>query len=296
MNYHLPLSEVFLTEVGPRDGLQSYPSFIPTSNKIKIIENLIEAGLKNIQITSFVNPKKVPQFKDAEEIVKYFRNTDLILTNLVLNKKGLERALSVGAKGVEISISASNDFNLKNTGMSKKDSIVSLKDMLLIAKKSGLYIRGSIQCCFGYVKSCDVSLEDVLEIVDIYLDVGVDEIVFADTTAKANPILISKFFENILKKVDSNIISMHFHSKMNLGIVNMYESLKFGIKRFDTSFGYLGGCPFLDKSYINISTEEAVNLLNELNIYTGVDLNKLKKCSNFLNNNEETGLMDCKTL
>ncbi|WP_461834570.1 beta/alpha barrel domain-containing protein [Desulfothermus sp.] len=277
-------SQVVLIEVGPRDGLQSYPCFISTENKIKIIENLIDAGLRNIQITSFVNPRKVPQFKDAEEIVRYFKNTDLTLTSLVLNKKGLDRAISAGAKGVEISISASSEFSVRNTGMSKKDALASLKHMLLTAKNNGLYIRGSIQCCFGYMSYSDVTVDDVLEIVDIFLYIGVDEIVFADTTARANPILINEFFENILKKIDANIISMHFHSKMNLGIVNMYESLKFGIKRFDTSFGYLGGCPFIDTSYINISTEEAINLLNELNIYAGVDINKLKKCSDYLKN------------
>ncbi len=113
-------SQVVITEVGPRDGLQSYPAFISTQKKIQILENLLDAGLKHIQITSFVNPQKVPQFKDAEDIVGVFRDSDLVLTVLVLNKKGLDRAISAGARGVELSISASDEFSVKNTGMSKK--------------------------------------------------------------------------------------------------------------------------------------------------------------------------------
>ncbi len=284
MDFRNTCEEAVITEVGPRDGLQSYTLFIPTDLKVKIINSLLEAGIKNIQITSFVNPKKVPQFKDAEKVVNYFKGRDGVFTGLVLNEKGLYRAIECGIMGVEVSISASDQFSIKNTGISKEDLINRLDNMLSIARKNKLYVRGSIQCSFGYLNRLDIKISDVIYLAHIFLDGGINELVFADTTAVANPLTIKYFFDEVLKNIDQDIISVHYHSKMNIGLVNIYETLKYGIYRFDTSFGYSGGCPFVEDRYINVSTEDAVNLFNELGMYTGIDLAKLKNCSSLLNN------------
>ena len=167
--------------------------------------------------------------------------------------------------------------------MDKNKLINQLKEMLHLAKDNNIYIRGSIQCCFGYRNPKDVSINDVLKFSDIFLDFDIDEIVYADTSANANPRLISQFFEYILKYIPLSKISMHYHSKMNLGLVNMFYSFQYGIYRYDTSFGYLGGCPFLEDSKKNISTEEAINLCNSLGLYLDIDLDILKECNEILN-------------
>ena len=284
MDYSNLPAFVVLTDVGPRDGLQSFPTYIPFNTKIRLIETLISSGVKNIQITSFVSPKIISQFRDAEDVVLYFADKeDLVLSALILNTKGIERALSSGIRAVEISMSANNEFSLKNTNMSKDDALKQVKQILLIASENNLYIRGSIQCCFGYKYSNDVLIEDILEISKIFMEYNVNEIVYADTTSNATPKSIDKFFSYILKYIDKDIISMHYHSKMNMGLINIFCSLEYGISRFDTSFGFLGGCPSLDNAYKNVSTEEADNLLKSLGIETGINPKLLEECAKILN-------------
>lgn len=275
--------KVDLIEVGPRDGLQSLPYFVPTSLKIEIINNLIDAGFKNIQITSFVNPNKVPQFKDAEEVVNYFKDKqNIVLHALVLNYRGLVRAIEAGIKAVEVSISANDEFSQKNSNMSFEKALNEVKDIINKAKKSDLYIRGSIQCSFGYRDPYDVSIDNICKICDVFLNEKINEIVFADTTALCNSKFLNIFCDRIIKHINLDLISMHFHSKNNIGLVNLYEAYRLGIRRFDTSFGYIGGCPFIEDSKINVSTEEAINLFNSIGVDTGIDDASIKKCSDIL--------------
>ncbi len=286
MNQLLLPRRVTLIEVGPRDGFQSIPYPLPSSLKIKTIQSLLKSGITNIQITSFVNPAIIPQFKDAEEVVAEFigyPDPEVIFTGLVLNKKGLDRAIASGISGVEISISASDSFSKKNTGKGYLEALKEVSYMLSIARKKELYVRASIQCTFGTSQKEEMPLSQIKEILRIFLDNGVNEIVFADTASVAGPLEISKLLENVLSYTNKEMVSLHFHGDASMVLVNLYASLLQGITRFDTSFGGIGGCPFIKGAKQNLSTEEAIKLLSKLNIQTGINLSRLQECSRAFN-------------
>ncbi len=275
---------VILIEVGPRDGFQSLPYYLPTSLKIKTIWSLLKSGISNIQITSFVNPARVPQFKDAEEVVAQFRDhPGVIFTALVLNEKGLERALSSGIAGVEISISASDSFSKENMGKGYWEALKETSYMLSLAKKEKLYIRASIQCSFGLTPEEGIPLSQIEEILDIFLDNGVNEIVFADTASIAGPLEVIRLIDTVVSRIDRKLISLHFHGEPSLVLVNLYVSLIHGISRFDTSFGGIGGCPFMKGAKQNLPTEDALRLLSKLKITTGISLSCIEECSRIFN-------------
>ena len=274
---------IFLTEVGLRDGLQNVDTILPIPDKLNIIEGLIKAGLKKIQITSFVNKTLIPQMADAEELISRLpKSNEIIFSGLVLNQKGLERALISGINQVDLSISTSETYSQKNTRMGTKAAMNSLKKMIKKARESNLRVRVGLQCVWGCVYDGKPNKNRILKMIDDIMEMEPDIISLADSTGMANPLTISKFLEQVFKRNPKITLNLHLHDTMGLGLANLYSSLLFGIIHFDTSFGGLGGSPFIKGSTGNIPTEETVNLLEGLGYNIMIDKKKVSKISRWL--------------
>ncbi len=262
-----------INEVGPRDGFQIEPKFIPTDLKLKIIDGLAAAGVSQIQVASFVHPEKVPQMADAEAVIAGLPPREGVSYNaLALNLRGVERANNCGVKDIEIGVSASDTHSRKNTGMSFEDALLQGGRMIRQAKKYHMKVRACIQCTFGCAYEGATPVEKVLHVARRFFDEGADLIMLGDTTGMATPPDVSAVLQPLISASGGIPIGLHLHDTRGLGLVNLMESLKFGIAHFDTAMGGLGGCPFVPGAAGNIATEETVYLLNSLNYQTGIDI------------------------
>lgn len=272
--------KVNVIEVGPRDGFQFEPTIIPTELKVQIIEDLVGAGISHIQVTSFVNPKKVPQMADAEKLVRLLpKKEHVIYSGLVLNAKGVERAAAAGISHVEISISASDTHGLKNAGMSFSQAFSQAKDMIRLAKSFHQTIRASVQCSFGCAFEGEVDTRRVIQIVEQYLEHGVDAVCLSDTTGMATPLKLEYLLGKVIPMAKQIPAMLHLHDTRGLGLVNVMTALLKGVTDFDTSLGGMGGCPFVPNASGNIATEDTLYLLESLGIETGIDKTQVAKCS-----------------
>ena len=272
--------KVTVIEVGPRDGFQYESTIIPTELKVQIIEDLVDAGISHIQVTSFVNPKKVLQMADAEKLVELLpKNEHVIYSGLVLNTKGVERAAAAGISDVEISISASDTHGLKNAGMSFSQAISQAKDMIRLAKSFHQTIRASVQCSFGCAFEGEVDTRRVIQIIEEYLEHGVDAVCLSDTTGMATPLKLEYLLEKVIPMAKQIPVMLHLHDTRGLGLVNVMTALLIGVKHFDTSLGGMGGCPFVPNASGNIATEDTLYLLESLGIETGIDKTRVAECS-----------------
>ena len=274
---------IFLTEVGLRDGLQNVDTILPVRDKLYIIEGLIKAGFKQIQITSFVNKALIPQMADAEELISRLPKSDeIIFSGLVLNQKGLERAIISGINQVDLSISTSETYSQKNTRMGIYEAMNCLKKMVERAKESKLKVRAGLQCVWGCVYDGKPNENKILKMIDDIVEMEPDIISLADSTGMANPLTISKLLEQVFKRNPKINLNLHLHNTMGLGLANLYSSLSFGINNYDTSFGGLGGSPFIEGSTGNIPTEETINLLKGLRFDIAIDIRQVSKISRWI--------------
>ena len=279
---------VKIVEVGPRDGLQNEKEIISAKDKIKFIELLAASGLKNIEVTSFVSPKAVPQLADAEEVVNGLKDCRglpwqaLNLSCLVPNVKGLDRAISSGIKRIAIFTAASETFNKKNINMSVKKSIETYNDVIKTALTKGIVVRGYVSTCFYCPYEGKIKKEKVLEVANALIDLGVDEVSLGDTIGAAVPKDVLETVGFLLKEIPKEKIALHFHDTYGTALANVTAGLELGITTFDSSAGGLGGCPYAPGAAGNLATEDLVYLLNQSGIKTGVDLNKLTKASKFM--------------
>lgn len=272
--------EVTIVEVGPRDGLQREPTPISTDDKVSLIESLVNAGLKHIQVTSFVHPKLVPQMADAEEVcARIPKRTGVVYSGLALNLKGVERAQAAGLAQVDISVSASDAHSRRNANRSIEEALDEFKAMVGQARHYGMVVRGGIQCAFGYQKADDVRPETVIDIARHHLDLGVDQLALADSSGYANPRAMTALLEQIMPLAGATPVVLHLHDTRGMGLANVAAALGSGVRIFDTAFGGLGGCPFIDGATGNIATEDTVYMLEEMGIRTGVNLGKLSPIS-----------------
>jgi hydroxymethylglutaryl-CoA lyase len=271
---------VDLIEVGPRDGFQFETRVMPTEFKLDIINDLVEAGLKQIQVTSFVRPQRVPQMADAEELVKSMPEADGIdYSALVLNLEGVRRAVRSGLTSVEISISASDTHSRKNAGMSLEQAIKKGAEMIQLARTNNLTIRAGIQCVFGCVYEGRIPLRRVLDMAQQFLNLGVDRLALSDTTGMATPGSVKDLLEHLLPRAMDVPLIFHFHDTRGMGLVNVAAALEYGVSNFDTALGGMGGCPFVQGAAGNIATEDTAYLMAALDIETGVDISKVARCS-----------------
>lgn len=275
--------QVKIVEVGPRDGLQNEKGVIPTKDKIIYIEKLALSGLSHIEITSFVNPKMVPQLYDAEDVIKGLKlDKNIIWSALVPNMKGLERVLETGIKHIAVFTAASETFNKKNINMTIDESISIFNDVVKLALTKGITVRGYLSTCFVCPYEGEIKKEKVLDVANKLLDIGVDEISIGDTIGAAVPKDIYNTVGHLLTSVPKNKIALHFHDTYGTALANVSAGLELGVSIYDSSSGGLGGCPYAPGASGNLATEDLVYFLEKSGIKTGVDLDKLVEASLFM--------------
>ncbi|WP_088007901.1 hydroxymethylglutaryl-CoA lyase [Indiicoccus explosivorum] len=271
--FSLP-KEVTIIEVGPRDGLQNESREVPTAAKIDFIKALQDAGIREMEITSFVSPKWVPQMKDAQEITEQApaAGRQIVLTP---NEKGVERALASGAKAVAVFVGVSDSFNKKNINKTTSESLEALTPLIRRLKTEGLFVRACISTAFYCPYEGKVDPENTLALCRQFADLGVDELSVADTIGMANPLESHGLFRDLKRQFPDTLIAAHFHDTRKMALANIFAALQAGVDRFDSSAGGLGGCPFAPGATGNVATEDVVGMLHRMDITTGIDENRL---------------------
>lgn len=272
--------KVQIVEVGPRDGFQIECDFVPTEEKIKIIDQLSETGLQRIEATSFVHPKAIPQLADATEVMaRIKRKQGVIYTALVPNAKGVERAIQSGVEEVNFVVSASESHNKSNMNMSIAESLKTFREAASIALSNGMRITGSIATSFGCPFEGWVSPQKVEEIAQEYFNAGVQEIILADTTGMANPLQVRDLVSRVRNELKDVTIRLHIHNTRGAGMANVLAAMYEGAAIFDSSIGGLGGCPYAPGATGNIPTEDMAHTLESMGIDTAINLAKLIDCA-----------------
>ncbi len=274
--------KVTIIEVGPRDGLQNEKNFVPTDKKINFIKKLKEAGLSEIEITSFVSPKWVPQMKDASTIAPIFQPDTCRNIVLVPNQKGLEKALQADCRSVALFIGVSDTFNQKNINKNTEEAVQTLLPLIQQLKQQECFIRTCISTAFYCPYEGKINERDVLSLCESFVEAGVDELSVADTIGMANPKDVFSLFSKLKQSFPHTLLTAHFHDTRGLAIANIYAALQAGINRFDSSAGGLGGCPFAKGATGNVATEDLVFMLHEMGISTSINEEKLLEAVDFI--------------
>ena len=267
---------VYINEVAVRDGFQSEPSFVPTEQKIAIIDKLSRTGLAKIEVTSFVSPKAIPNLRDAAEVMKGIgRQPRVTYVALVPNEKGCERALEAEVDEINLVMSIGEKHDLANMRMTCDQSLEQFRRVMDITRGTKVKVNGSIATAFGCPFEGDQSVERVLWAAETYLDMGMDGITLADTTGMAHPAQVHDVSAAVLKAHPKVPLTLHFHNTRGMGLANVVAGLRAGVTTFDASVAGIGGCPFAPDAARNISTEDTVHMLHEMGIQTGIDLDRL---------------------
>lgn len=269
-------TKVSILEVGPRDGLQNEPNFVATQKKIEFINLLSETGLENIEVTSFVSPKAIPQLADNTKVFKsIIKPTSVSFSALVPNEKGMELAIASGIKSIAIFTAASEMFNQKNINCSIAESIVRFKPVMELAKKYQIHVRAYISCVLGCPYKGEISPRQVVDVIHQLLEIGVNELDLGDTIGVGTPKQTASLIETVREFIPLHKVSMHFHDTYGQAIANIYQALECGVSRFDSSVAGLGGCPYARGASGNVATEDVLYLMHGLGIETGIDIYKI---------------------
>jgi hydroxymethylglutaryl-CoA lyase len=268
-------ARVRIREVGPRDGFQNEPEVIPTADKVRLINQLGQTGLRRIEVTSFVRPDVIAQLADAEQVLEAVRLApEVAVTVLVPNERGLDRALAHRSRFQEINgfLSASETHNRRNVGRSVAESLAGLERTIGRARGEGLRCEAVISTSFGCPYEGHVPVARVLELADRLAAAGAVEVGFGDTTGMANPLAVREFFAAAREALPGVELTAHFHNTRGQGLANVLAALEAGVESFESSFGELGGCPVPAGATGNVATEDLVSMLHEMGIDTGIDL------------------------
>lgn len=275
MKQGLP-KKVEIHEVVLRDGIQNEKKLVPTEEKLRLIRELVACGVRRIEVSSFVNPKLVPQMADAEVLWdRLERRKGVLYSALILSDGGLERAIRCRVPHVGIFVSASETHSRKNSNKSVSEALKEAVRLIGRAQDAGMKVRAGVMNAFGCAYEGHVPVTRVLKRVRAFMKMGPDEICLADSSGLANPLQM----ENILTRVRSETadadLSLHLHNTRGLGLANVFSALCQGVAIFDTSLGGLGGCPFIPGARGNIATEDTVFMLHEMGLKTGIELDML---------------------
>ena len=269
-------ARITVCEVGPRDGFQIEKAFIPTEKKIEIVNALFASGIRAMQVTSFVSPRAVPQLADAEAVLAGIdRPEGALITALIPNLRGAERAAACGVDAVHTVVSASETHNLKNVNRSVDASLKDFEAVFTLLDKAGIAIEGGIATAFGCPFEGIVPPEQVARIARRYQELGATSVGLGDTTGMATPATVRAAVQAIRAEAPGLGIGLHFHNTRGVGLACVMTGLAEGVTHYDASVGGLGGCPFAAGATGNICTEDLVYLLNESGYDTGVDLDRL---------------------
>lgn len=274
-----------LVEVGPRDGLQNEKSIIPTEDKFQFIKMLTEAGLKSIEVTSFVKAPAIPQMADATELYKKVKDelgSAASFPCLVPNMKGYETARSLGVKEIALFTATSEAFTKKNINATIDESFDRMKEVAAEAKKDNVMIRGYVSTAFGCPYEGDMDVKKLINVTKRLFELGVYEVSVGDTIGVAKPQQVRAFIRALKNEFPIGKLAMHFHDTRGMAPTNIYVSLEEGITTFDSSAGGLGGCPYAKGATGNVATEDVWYLLYSQGLDTGIDIAKLSQASKFI--------------
>ncbi len=268
-------ARVKIREVAPRDGFQSVAAFIPTDQKLGIIELLVQAGVEEIETTSFVSPKAVPQLKDATELMSRVPRKGVVNAALVANLTGAGNAVAAGINELVVVISASEAHNLANVRCSISESLKNLDDIFLVAQQHGVLVNGAIAVAFGCPYQGDVPEGDVLELSEEFLSRNASSVILADTTGMASPRRIDKMVRTFIHQFPGYRFTLHLHNNRGTAMANLLAGLLAGAISFDTALGGIGGCPNVPVAAGNLATEDVLFMLEDMGVQTGIDLDKI---------------------
>jgi hydroxymethylglutaryl-CoA lyase len=275
-------SAVKIVEVGPRDGLQNESISLDIATKVDFIERLAKSGLKNIEAGSFVSPKWVPQMAGSDEVFSQLASSEAVYAALTPNMRGLERAMECNVKEVAVFAAASEAFSEKNINCSIDESLTKFEAVIQKASTANISVRGYISCVAGCPYQGDVDNHRIKDIANALLTMGCYEVSLGDTIGVATPAVTKRLLTELLKTIAPRKLAMHMHDTYGHAIDNIKQSLAMGISTIDSSVAGLGGCPYAKGASGNVATEKVIELLDELNIAHGVDLQKLSQASQFI--------------
>lgn len=268
---------VKVQEVCPRDGWQNHKKIIPTETKIEYIKKMIDYGAKQIEITSFVNPKAVPQMADAFEVaagvMDYAEEDGVELTGLALNKRGVENAKACGLKNVSFVLSVSEEHNLRNSRKTIQQSLEDFKSLAECARDLNIIL--ALPCVFGSPFGDEIPMERIRWLIEEAFAQGVKEIGLADTAGISTPYHTREVLKFLKDHFNMDTMSIHLHDTRGMGLANAYVALEEGITKFDASLGAMGGCPFVPGAKGNIGMEDLLNMLHSMGVRTGYDVDKV---------------------
>ncbi len=269
------MTRIYFNEVVTRDGFQIEPNFIPTDDKIALIDALSQCGYAKIETTSFTSPKSIPMLRDAEEVMgRITRVPGVEYTVLVPNLRGAERAMESRADELNLVMSTSETHNLANLRMTRSKSLAALADVIKHVDDR-TPINVSLSACFGCPMEGDVPLAAVQYYAQRFADLGVRGLTICDTTGMAHPAQVSRMVALLQMQLPHTQLTLHFHNTRGMGLANVLAAVQGGITRFDGSLGGLGGCPYAPGASGNICSEDAIHMLDAMGYDTGIDLNKL---------------------
>lgn len=270
----LPAS-VDIVEVGPRDGLQNEKKFLPTAEKVRLIETLAASGLREIEITSFTHPRWIPNLADAEEVARAVGHLDLTTFALVPNRRGLDRALGVGIKGMTFVFSATDGHNQRNLNRSTEESLIEILELEAQTRAAGLKTRISLSVVFGCPFEGQVPPERIMTIVERLVAAGSTRIGLCDTIGVADPAQVYRLLSQLIARFPEVTFELHLHNTRGRALANTLAGMQAGVRTFDTAVGGLGGCPYAPGATGNVATEDVVTMLSAMGIATGVDEDNL---------------------
>lgn len=265
--------KVIFCEVGPRDGLQNEPSTLAVERKIALIEGVADAGVKIVEVGSFVHPKAVPQMADTDEVARTFRRVEGVeYRALVANLKGVERAMASGITKVKLTVSASESHAKANLNKTPRELIEGFKECAAFAAAHGMEVSGAVSTAFGCPFEGKVPPSQIREIASRMHDLGLTELSLSDTTGMANPRQVFDLSSMMMKEFPDVRWFLHFHNTRGMALANIVAGMQAGVVRFDGSLAGLGGCPYAPGASGNIASEDMIHMFHEMGIETGIDL------------------------
>lgn len=274
--------KVKIVEVGLRDGLQNETTVLSVDHRFELLQKLLCSRITDFEIGAFVSPTWVPQMANTSELIKKYHKSmsvqkrkKLNSSVLVPNETGMQSAIESKIQEVAVFISATESFSSKNINCTIKESLNRVQAVIALARKNKIKVRGYLSVCFGCPYEGKVSEKKVIQLARQLYDMGCYEISIGDTIGVANPIQTERLFKKLKKVIPVSKLAGHFHDTRGLALANIYTAYKNGIRIFDSSIAGLGGCPYAKGASGNVATEDVVNMFHEMNIFTGLDLNKL---------------------
>ncbi|WP_295379645.1 hydroxymethylglutaryl-CoA lyase [uncultured Pseudacidovorax sp.] len=264
---------IHMQEVGTRDGLQMEAAFVPTADKIALVNQLSAAGLDKIEVSAFVSPAAVPALRDAEVVLREIeRHPGVVYAALVPNVRGAERAIESKVDELNLVMSASETHNLANLRMTRAQSFRALAEVVALGRSAGVAVNVSLSCVFGCPMEGEVAVDEVFDLVERFDQLGVHGLTLCDTTGMAHPAQVARVVAMARVRWPRQTFTMHFHNTRGMGLANVLAAIDAGADRFDASIGGLGGCPYAPGATGNVCTEEIVHALQCMDFHVPVDL------------------------